>query len=204
MKRNINCPCGKVFSAEYDSEIDLDKNAGVIDKILSGMFMSFDCPVCGKKHKPEYSVVVAWPSRNVRFEVLPELDRGDFYRSGKDAAGAETIIGYPELSDRVAVLRENLEPAVIEALKYYMLIKAEENYPDRDITAWYHANDSENIEFHLHGIREGEVAVMKIPLNIYNKTLDDYKKHPKKDIFASLRVRSYLSVQNLLGHGVIR
>jgi hypothetical protein len=71
---------------------------------------------------------------------------------------------------------------------------------------WYHgfteAGDSReteaSLQFHIHGIRKDEVAVMKVPLSLYEKTLDDYKKHPKKEVFSDLRVRTYLSVKNTM------
>ena len=202
MKNNIHCPCSKIFSVEIDEEIDLDEKKEYLEKICSGTFMSFKCPGCGKKHKPEFKTKILWKSKNVNYEVLPELERGNFYLKKKDNASGkqlsfETIIGYPEMADRIAVINDNLEPAAIEILKYYLLLKANENYPDREINAWYHCKGDECIEFHLDGIKTGEVAVMKVPMNVYDKTCEDYRKHPKNEIYTSLRSRSYMSVQNL-------
>jgi hypothetical protein len=199
MKRNINCPCGRNFTAETEDEIDLDKNPEYLDKISSGTFMSFDCPDCGKKHKPEYKLMITWRSEDTKLEVLPELDRGEFYRrkDKKASFDFETVIGYPEMADRLAVIKDGLEPIIIETLKYYLLVKAEENYPDKDINAWYCGKTPSGIEFHLDGIRPDEVAVMVVPEHVYAKTLEDYNKHSKNDTFTSLRCRSYLSVQNM-------
>ncbi|MDR2952796.1 MAG: CpXC domain-containing protein [Treponema sp.] len=198
MRRDINCPCGISFSIETLDEIDIDKNPECIEEISEGAFMIFTCARCGKIHKPEFPVMLLWKSKNLLLEVLPELDRGGFYRRKKDNPSFETVIGYPELADRVAVIKDGLEPAVIEALKYYLLLKAEETYPDREISAWYGGKNFETIVFHLDGIKKGEVAEMKVPQNVYDKTFGEYRKHPKEGIFASLRRRSYLSVQNML------
>jgi hypothetical protein len=178
-------------------KIDLDVNPENIGMICDGSFMSFICPGCGKKHKPEFPVILLWPSQKLKFEVLPELSRGEFYRRKKENTGFETIISYAELADRVAVIRDGLEPVVIEALKYYLLLKAEETYPGLDISAWYHGNSLEDIEFHLQGIKADEVAVMRVPRNLYDKTLEEFRRHPKKEIYVSLRKMSYLSVQNM-------
>jgi hypothetical protein len=102
------------------------------------------------------------------------------------------------MADRLSVINDDLEPVVIETLKSFLLAKAVENYPDKEINAWYHCKGPSGIEFHLDGIRAGEVAVMRIPTDMYEKTLDDYRKRPKNDMFSSLRVCSYLSVQNIL------
>jgi len=41
---------------------------------------------------------------------------------------------------------------------------------------------------------------MKVPLSLYEKTLQDYKSNPKKEIFSVLRVKTYLSVKNTMRH----
>jgi len=196
MKRNIYCPCERNFNAEIPGEIDLDHEPEIIKDICNGSFMTYTCPGCGKKHKPEFPVTITWKSKNLKLEVLPELDRFEFYRR-KNNIKHETIIGYPEMADRITVIKEDLEPIVIETLKYYLLAKAEETYPGKDVNAWYHLKDSNGIEFHLDGIKANEMAVMRVPLELYDKTCERYRKHPKDEIFSSLRYRSYLSVQNL-------
>ena len=198
MKRDITCPCGRGFAVEAEEEIDLDQSPEYIEQITGGSFMSFTCPGCGKNHKPEFPVTLSWPSKNLKIEALPELDRGEFYRRKKDPPGAETLIGYPELADRIAVIRDGLEPAAVETLKYYLLLKAEEHYPDQEISVWYQGKGPDSVELHLRGLRDGEVAVTKIPLAVYEKTLKDFTQRPKSELFTSLRTRSYLSVQNTL------
>jgi hypothetical protein len=198
MKRNIGCPCGKQFTVEAEETIDLDERAEQVDLVSSGAFMNFVCPGCGKIHKPEYPVLFLWPSKKRTIEFLPELDRGEFYRRRKDPPESETVIGYPELADRISVLRDGLEPAAIEAIKYYLLLKSEESCPDAEISIWYQGYSQDAVEFHLYGIRPGEVAVSRIPLSFYQKTLEDYEKHPRSEIFTALRIRTYLSVQNML------
>ena len=211
MKRKIPCLCDKVFEVEVPEEINLDTNPAYLDEIKNGSFFNFSCPACGKKHKPEFPLSILWPSKKLVFEVLPELERGGFYRRKKNAKqkdAAETIIGYPEMADRLTVIHDGFEPAPIEAIKYYLQLKAEEQYPDEELEIWYfgfsRGGDQlgiENyLEFHIHGIKENEVAVMKVPLSLYDKTLHDYKSNPKKEIFSILRVQTYLSVRNTMRH----
>ena len=203
MKRNIDCPCGRKFSIDTEEEIDLDQNSEYLEKINNGKFMIYACPDCGKIHKPEYQIILLWKSKNIELEVLPEIERGEFYRGKKEDVSRETVIGYPEMAERIAVIQDNLEPVVIETLKYYLLVKAEENYPDKEINARYFGKNS-FIEFHLDGIRDDEVAVMKVPQQVYKKACEDYRKHPKKDIYTSLRLRSYLSVNNIFKPGLYK
>ena len=198
MKKNITCLCGCNFSIDYDEEVDLDQKQEILEKIFCGTFMSYNCPACKKKHKPEYKITLIWKSKDLKMQVLPELERGEFYRNKKENIPFETIISFPEMADRLAVIKDDLEPVIIETLKSYLLAKAEENYPEKEINAWYYCRNHDGIEFHLDGIRADEVAVMRIPQEIYDKTLDEFKKQPKSETFTSLRVRSYLSVQNIL------
>ena len=160
MKRKIPCLCDNTFTVEVPEEIDLDAGT-CLAEIMDGTFMNYTCTSCGKKHKPEFPLTVVWPSRNLRFEVLPELERMTFYRRKRDKEKnpPETIIGYPEMADRLAVIRDGLEPAAVEALKYYLYLKAEETYPDGEISIWYQGKTDTALEFHLHGIKKDSVAV---------------------------------------------
>jgi hypothetical protein len=198
MNHKIPCPCDNTFTVEVPEEIDLDDRPEYLEEIINGTFMTFICPSCGKKHKPEFPLKLRWPSRNRGLEVIPERDRLGVYRRKTEKEGIEIVIGYPEMADRLAVLRDELEPPVVEALKYYLLLKAEETYPDRDISIWYQNKDPEALEFHLHGLREESVAITRVPLGLYEKTYRDYRKNPRAEPFASLRVRSYVSVQNMM------
>jgi len=204
LKKNIICFCGKAFPFEFEEELDLDSDPRILETILNGTFMSITCSSCGKIHKPEYRITLNWKSKNLKLTAIPELERGEFYIKKNENAQNETVIGFPEMADRLTVIKDGLEPVVIETLKSYILAKAEESYPDNDVNAWYNCSVPSGIEFHLEGIRQGEVAVMRIPLEMYDKTLDEFKKQPKKNIFTSLRVRTYMSVQNLLRPDVLK
>ena len=202
MKRKITCFCENAFDVDVPELIDLD-SGNYLDEIQNGSFLNFNCPSCGKKHKPEFQLSLTWPSKKLDFEVFPELDRGEFYRRKKQPRETgpnklETIIGYPELADRLALIKAGFEPAPVEAIKYYLHLKADEQYPDDELDIWYYGSDNASIEFHIHGIRENEVAVMKIPLSLYEKTLADFQKNPKSELFSALRVNSYLSVKNTM------
>jgi hypothetical protein len=199
MKRKIPCLCDNTFTVEVPEEIDLDSDPRYLEEILAGTFMNFVCAGCGKNHKPEFPLIVHWPGRDLRLEVIPEPDRVSFYRQKKareKEVRHETLIGYPELADRLAVIRDGLEPAAVEALKYYQLLKAEETYPDEEISIWYQHSDPQGLEFHLHGLQKNSVAITRVPQGVYEKTLVDYRNHPRGELFASLRVGTYLSVQN--------
>jgi hypothetical protein len=203
MRHKIPCFCDNTFVVEAPEEINLDTDPQYIEDILAGNFMNFPCSNCGKRHKPEFPLTVNWPSKNMALEVLPELERGAFYRRKpkKDETPAEpleTVISYPEMAERIAMLRDDLVPEAAEAIKYYLFSKADEAYPEVDISVWYNAKKGETLEFHIHGIKDNEVAVMQVPFSLYEKTLNDFRANPKEEPFPSLRAKSYCSIQNML------
>jgi hypothetical protein len=209
MRRKIPCFCENTFVADVPEEINLDADPHYIEDIVAGNFLNFTCSSCGKRLKPEFPLTVRWQSKNAVLEVLPELDRGEFYRRAKNekadkktgeksAEKSETVIGYPELSERVAVLRDGFLPDAVEAIKHYLFIKADESYPESDISIWYQGKDDAALVFHLHGVKKDEVAVMKAPLAIYEKTLADFERNPKAEPFSLLRFKGYCSIQNEL------
>ncbi|MDR0657280.1 MAG: CpXC domain-containing protein [Treponema sp.] len=198
MKQKIPCFCDKSFFVEFPEELDLDAEPSFIDEMLDGSFMNFTCPACGKLHKPEFPITVLWPSKKLRLEVLPELDRGLFYRRQENPEDTETVIGFPEMIERIAVIRDGLEPLAVEVLKYFLLLKADESYPGKEPVISYDNSSAAGLEFHISGIREGEYGISRIPVEVYEKTCKDYRMHPKAELYRGLRVKTYLSVQNTI------
>ena len=201
MKHKIPGFCDNTFVVDVPEEINLDTDPQYIEDILAGNFLAFPCSACGKRHKPEFQLIVTWPEKNLNLEVLNELDRGKFYLKKEENADAsrETVISYPEMAERISIVKDGLVTEAVEAIKYYLYLKADENYPEQDISVWYHSKNSDKgLEFHIHGIKDNEVAIMSIPLSLYEKTLDDFKTNPKADPFPALRVKSYCSIQNIL------
>ncbi|MDR0708640.1 MAG: CpXC domain-containing protein [Spirochaetaceae bacterium] len=218
MKRKIPCLCENTFTMEIPEEINLDKDPKYLEEIENGSFMNFNCPDCGKLHKPEFPLIVLWPGKNLRLEVIPEQERMGFYhRKDEKEKGdkTEVIIGYIELADRLAVIRDGLEPAVIESLKYYLYLKAGETNPENEVNIWYHGKTTDAadappdtikaaLEFHIQGLKENSMALTRLPFSLYEKTAEDYKKHPRGELFVSLRHKNYLSVQNMMLPGNLK
>lgn len=195
--RSITCPCNHVFDANIPETIDLDADKSQLDALGNGTFLAVTCPSCGYESKPEFPLTVVWPSHALKLKVLAELDRGDFYKEGIPD-DVPLVIGYPELAERIAVVASGLDVLVIEALKYFLLLKAEEAAPDAEVGVWFSGRVEDSIEFHLHGLRANEIAVSRVPFALYERTLMDSRTSPEAEPFTSLRFGPYLSVQNIL------
>ena len=197
--KTIACPCENVFETDLPDVVDLDADQERFRSLTEGTFMTARCPACGKLVKTEFPLRVLWAGKGISFNVVPEADRTDHLRSVAEGGVAEEVlIGYPELADRVSVIAAGLDPVAVEALKYYLMVKAEESAPDAETSVWFFGVASDALEFHLFGLRPAEVAVSRIPMKVYEKTLADLRAHPESEPFRSLRVGPYLSVQNLL------
>ncbi|MDR1804043.1 MAG: CpXC domain-containing protein [Treponema sp.] len=208
MNKRIPCICENSFVVEVSEEIDLDKDSAYLEQILNGTFFNFACPSCGKINKPEFPILLNWPSKGLKFEVIPELERGEFYQrkktpTEKNQVLPETIIGYPEMAERLAIIRDGYNPVPVEAIKYNLQLKAEEQYPDNDMEVRYYRSADGSLEFHILGIKENEVAVMKVPVSTYERTLNDYESNPKAEIFKALRFRTYMSYKNTMYPGAL-
>jgi hypothetical protein len=186
-----------VFSAEIPESIDLDEHPETIAQIMDGSFLALACPSCDSTLKPEFPISVRWASHAALLRVFPEFDRGYLYRHGFPKDSGDILIGYPELADRIAVLRDGLDPMAVETLKYYLLLKAEEADPDAEVNAWFQGKAGTDLEFHIHGLRPEEVAVSRIPIKMYEKTAEEYRVHPLSEPFQTLKRGSYLSIQNV-------
>jgi len=196
----ITCHCDNEIDIDVPEFVDFDADPGLASKLAEGSFFAVTCPSCGAVLKPEFPIVVRRPSIGMELKAVPLADSGEFLARAKDEPSSpEAVIGYAELADRVAVLAAGLDPLVVEALKFYLLRKAEEAVPDADASIWFaSAAPSDSIEFHIHGLREDEIAVSRIPFSVYEKMKLESAATPEAEPYASLRVGPYLSVRNLL------
>lgn len=194
--RTIICSCDATFEEDVPDSIDIDASVDLKRSLLDGSFMTFTCPSCGRSLKPEFPLSVRWPSKGLTFSVIPELERPRL-EDLQTPSDTDILFGYAELADRVSVIDADLDPVSVEALKYFLLLKATEADPDAEPTAWFHGLAGDTLEFHIHGLRPNEVAVSRIPRSLYERTLSEKASHPDSEPFCLISVGRYTSVQNL-------
>lgn len=198
--RKITCPCEQVFKAEIPEKVNLDKDKEAMDKIINGTILSCICPTCNAELNLDLPLTVSWPSRKATIHMVPEIERLSLV-SGKTTMkkNTEYVVGFAELVDRVSVHRDNLEPVVVEAIKLRLLEKARETAGSGNPVILYEANTPDNeLEFHIHGIRENEVAVTRVPRHLYDSVLEHYHSDPEQEEYTAFRNGGYISVRNIL------
>jgi hypothetical protein len=196
--RKVTCTCESTFDADLPDEIDLDAEPERIDQILTGDFFVVACPNCGASLKPELRVRFLSKKRDLDLTVLPELDRLPLYRNKAGLPkGSEALVGYAELFERARVIVDGLDAQVIEIIKYWLLAKAEEKSPEADLRLTYAGIDGDRLVFHAAGLREGEIAVLHIERDLYDRALGDKPRTLRSQPFARIFESSYRSVRVL-------
>ena len=215
--QKITCKCDCSFDVEYEKTIDLDARSAVTEEIKKGAFLSFTCPSCRSKVNIELETEFVWKSKKTTLLFVPEKKRMEClaFCAGAVRINAENnkkvkteflkkgqtpIIGYPELADRIAVLDSGLDPEIIEAVKFFLLDNGKDIKGKR-IQILFEKLEGEAIEFHVHGLREKEVAVMRVPLSLYRSVDADRKSGKQKEVFKALWLGPYLSYKNIHAEG---
>ncbi len=198
--RKLTCHCEQTFNADIPETVNLDDSPEVIADIADGSFLTCVCPTCNATLHTDLKTRFDWPSKKTSLVLIPEIDRFA-YLSGliPHEADAQAVIGYAELADRVAALAANLDPIAVEAIKYHLLVKSREAAGANNATIVFEkVDEGGNLEFHIHGIREGEIAVSKLPRSIYDAVKTDLAADPEKDPYPQITNGSYVSVKNIL------
>ena len=125
--RKLTCHCEQTFNVDLPEIENIDENKETLADIASGSFLTCVCPTCNAVLHTDLRTRLEWPSKKRTIELIPEIDRLSLLSGAIAVEGAtDIVIGYPELSDRMAVLASDLEPLVIEAVKYHLAVKARE------------------------------------------------------------------------------
>jgi hypothetical protein len=205
-KRTITCFCENTFEADVPETVDLSSEPHVIEEVLRGDFMTVKCPLCGKRLAPEFPCLFlgARGERDIFF--VPELDRVAYlrgklpYDSGRPW---RIVIGFSELVEKLRVVKLDLDDRVLEIMKYYLLTRSDGvstagKKRSGEVTAMYGGDDGDRMVFHLNGIREGEIAIARLPRDIYSKIKADVEKRMKEEPFSEFCSPPYVSVRRIV------
>ncbi len=196
--RKITCKCESSFEAELPDAIDLDSEPERIGQIISGDFFAVSCPSCGTLLKPELRVRLSSKKSHLDVTVLPELDRLSVYRGKAEVPkGSELLVGYAELVERARILADGLDAEAVEILKYWLASKAEEDAPEAEILVAYAGLEAGKLTFHVRGLKDGEVAVLHLGRELYEKTQGEKPRTLRSEPFNRIFAGPYRSIRAL-------
>lgn len=202
MKRRLTCFCEAKFDADVPEVVDLAKKPETEDQILSGEFLAFRCPACGKVVRPEFPVHIVDRSRNINIFLIPELDRVSFYRNSllyglKDAS--RVVIGFAELVEKIRLYRSNLNDEAIEVIKYYLLKKGlEDSETEEEVQITFHSKEKNSLIFHARGFKQDEIGVLRVDEAMAARVADQLVKKRKEQPFDLILKGPYISINKIL------
>ncbi len=210
----IFCPCDKGFTVEHNPLINLDKKPETLKEIEAGSFLTFTCPQCGRPVRTELKTRIEWPSKNVVLLFVPEAKRIACLdacatkprKQDKKAFSIKKdetpVIGFAELAERLAVIKDGLDAHTLEVLKFFILDSGKE-IKGKKIKIFYHSKTNEKFEFFVHGLKDNELAIMNVPVSLYESISNDMKKRKNQEVVKGVVLGNYLSYQNIFTEGQV-
>ncbi len=199
--RKVSCNCGHSFEADLPERVDCEKEPERWQEILSGEFLTVECPNCGHTLKPDLPFHLAHLSLGIDLYYIPEHDRSKAM-SGElpypVAEVKELVIGYPELVEKLTIADTGFDSRAIEVLKYYLLTPAlDAAEGEGEIRIRFHKQEQDKLVFYIEGLREEEIGVSRIPMETYKKVKENLKATLEQEPFMSLLSPPYVSVNKI-------
>jgi len=213
--KTLSCNCGESFDADLPDRIDLDAEPGRLAEILSGDFLTVECPHCGHRLKPDIPLRIVQNSRGLDLFYVPESDRADAMRGTLEYSVSDApcfVIGYAELVERLIMEELGLDQRVIEVLKFFLLQPAleraegeeeggdegeKEEEGEAEIRILFKERSDDWLVFHISGIKEDEVAVSRLPVKTYGKVESELNRHLSGEPLSSFLSPPYVSINNI-------
>ncbi len=199
-KRKIVCLCEHEFEIDYPDFVDLEQKPEIEEDILSGDFMSFTCPGCGKKLKPEFPVHFIDLSRGIDYFLIPELDRGAFFQRKLDYKTGNperVVIGFYELIEKLNIKRAGLDDMAVEILKFYLLHKAVSEDDAATPRIYFRESKEDTLIFRIFGLSDDKIGTTRIPVSTYDKVKNNLLKGKDKRTLSMIISPPYVSIRKL-------
>ncbi len=190
--------CGHTFESDFPEELDIAESPGLLEEIIKGSFLTVNCEKCDTCLRPEFPLRITGFSdakggySDVMF--IPELERDSFLLGKRDYTGGRVVIGRPELMEKASVYHSSLDDRALEILKYLLLEKMESR---DDVKIYYFETEAEEIRFQIFGLKQDEVGITKIPMDLYRRVEADIPKRLKEEPFREILMPPYVSVSKI-------
>src|SRR6056297_1493644 len=204
MKRDIVCHCGNTMHQDFPEYIDLSKEPQIGPQILEGTFMQVTCDSCGETIKPDLPVHFSnlkLAGGLLDIDYIPELDRTQFFRNKITSSAGRVAIGYPELREKILASENDLDNRALEVLKVLLLEKALEKdlstHTFSELSIVLHSVQDNQLLFYLYGLKDNEIAVPHISMDIYNKVRANLAERLKNEPYAEIVTPPYVSINKI-------
>lgn len=133
--------------------------------------------------------------------LVPEMDRVAFLRGKLSYEIGEpwrVAVGFPELTEKLRLLRDAWDDRVIEIMKYYLITgTSDDAVAEAELTAFYHHREGDRFVFHIKGLKKGEIAVAPLTRALYQRIEANLEQRLKNDPFREFCAPPYVCVRRL-------
>jgi hypothetical protein len=201
--RRIACFCEATFEAQIPESGDLQAEPEIADLVASGDFMAVGCPACGKRLTPEYPFRLTGVKGIGEILLIPEAQKTAFLQNRIDypiGSPDRVVVGFPELAEKLLISARGLDDRVIEVMKYYLLTgEAAKAAPAGELSLSYKGEQDGRHVFHVTGMKEGEVAVLRLPREIYDRIAADISRRVREEPFRDFCDPPWVSLRKAAG-----
>ena len=194
MQQAITCRCENRVEIVVEAEYDISIGSPAHQAIRDGSFLSTRCDRCGERVAAEFDFeAIDGCQRRMRF--LPESQRNRFMLGTVEISeGQRVLIGFRELAEHVELMRDRLEREPIEFMKYQILRRANST---ADVRIYYDGREGSELRFHIHGLKEDEIAVMRLPETIYSRSRTDVDSLRGSEPIRTILEPPYVSIHKI-------
>ena len=188
----ITCVCEESFEADVPESVELAGRSQAYERIFDGTFMTFACPHCGHRVRPDVPLKVTDLSKSIEVFVVPERDRNRYLLglTNYDCQG-RIVIGYAELVEKLKVYVENLDDNAVELIKYYLLVRAGAG---ADPQIYFRGIEDGSLVFDIMGLRDDEVGRIRIGYDVYEKAVAELAEKRQEEPYSTILQPPYVSI----------
>jgi hypothetical protein len=191
----ITCVCEKTFEADIPDTVDLSDDPDVLDAILNGSYLTFRCPHCGHAVKPEVPLHFTDLEKQIDIFLVPERERNRYLLGRYEHPECNRIvIGYAELVEKLKVYSAVLDDSAVELIKYYILVRAGAGSTP---SIYFDSIDNDALVFDIIGLREDEIAKIKIQREVYDKALAELSQKRSEEPYSTFLEPPYISINKI-------
>lgn len=191
----VNCNCGNKIDVDFPDTYNSATCPNLILEILEGTFMSVQCPSCKTVIKPELPVRIIDESNKINILFRPEEERIQFLTEKLNLPSTDRVtFGYLELAEKVLSFTKGLDDQVVEIIKYFYLKKAGAG---SDLTIHLVDADHDNLQFHIHGLKEQEIGIANIGYEFYQRIEEDLQNIVKNEGLHEVLIPPYVSIKKV-------
>ena len=195
VRHTFLCRCEHEFNVDLPDVVSVGPGSPERNGVIEGTYLSFICEACGNSLRPDIELRFRVDDQTPHILLVPEKERDRFlFENSANPAVESVVIGFPELRERLIILDCGYDFRAIEILKCQILLRADAK---KELRIYYERTNDDNLEFSIHGLRDGEIALLNVPRPAYTRALSDLADTSDNALHKALFDGAYVSIHKL-------